>query len=103
MNLFPLFRRNAFRWVFKITSLRSPVYILMVAIAAALFGVTAARAAEPARPNVLLILADDMGFSDLGCYGGEIATPNLDHLAADGLRFTRFYNGSRCCPSRASL
>src|SRR5438093_9063929 len=61
-------------------------------------------AAEPAaRPNVLLILADDLGYADLGCYGGEIATPNLDRLAADGLRFTQFYNTSRCCPTRACL
>ena len=59
-------------------------------------------AAEPARPNVLLILADDMGFSDLRCYGGEIATPNLDKLAADGLRFTQFYNTARCWPTRAA-
>jgi arylsulfatase len=63
-----------------------------------------ALAAAPAgRPNVLLILADDLGFSDLGCYGGEIATPNLDRLAANGLRFRQFYNCTRCCPSRASL
>jgi L-rhamnose mutarotase len=55
------------------------------------------------RPNVLLIVADDMGFSDLGCYGGEIQTPHLDQLAADGLRFTRFYNTSRCWASRASI
>ena len=55
------------------------------------------------RPNILLILVDDSGFSDLGCYGGEIHTPNLDALAAGGLRFTQFYNGARCCPSRASL
>jgi arylsulfatase len=55
------------------------------------------------RPNVILILADDMGYSDLGCYGGEINTPNLDSLAANGLRFTQFYNGARCCPTRASL
>ena len=52
---------------------------------------------------MLLILADDLGYADLGCYGGEIATPNLDRLAANGLRFRQFYNGSRCCPSRASL
>jgi arylsulfatase A-like enzyme len=57
----------------------------------------------PARPNVVLILSDDMGFSDLGCYGSEIATPNLDALAAGGVRFTQFYNTARCCPSRASL
>ena len=55
------------------------------------------------RPNIVVILADDMGFSDLGCYGGEIATPNLDRLAAGGLRFTQFYNTARCCPTRASL
>lgn len=55
------------------------------------------------KPNVLLILADDMGWSDAGCYGSEIETPNLDRLAAGGLRFTRFYNAARCCPSRASL
>jgi arylsulfatase len=54
-------------------------------------------------PNVLLILADDMGFSDSGCYGGEIHTPNLDRLAAGGLRFTQFYNTSRCWSSRASV
>jgi arylsulfatase len=55
------------------------------------------------RPNIVLILADDMGYSDLGCYGGEIHTPNLDKLAANGLRFMQFYNGGRCCPTRASL
>ena len=62
----------------------------------------AARAAER-PPNILLILADDLGYSDLGCYGGEIRTPNLDALATGGLRFTQFYNGARCCPTRASL
>lgn len=61
----------------------------------------AAFAAE--RPNILLIVADDMGYSDAGCYGGEIATPNLDRLAAGGLRFTQFYNTGRCWPTRASL
>jgi arylsulfatase A-like enzyme len=55
------------------------------------------------KPNILLILADDLGWSDLGCYGGEIKTPNLDALAKDGLRFSQAYNSSRCCPSRASL
>ena len=56
-----------------------------------------------ARPNILIIVADDMGFSDAGCYGGEIQTPNLDRLAAGGLRFTQFYNTARCWSSRASL
>lgn len=59
--------------------------------------------APAARPSVLFILADDLGYSDLGCYGGEIATPNLDRLAANGLRFTRFYNTARCWPSRGAL
>ncbi len=55
------------------------------------------------RPNIILILADDMGFSDLGCYGSEIQTPNLDKLASEGLRMTQFYNTARCSPTRASL
>jgi len=55
------------------------------------------------QPNIIVILADDVGFSDLGCYGGEIATPNLDALARGGVRFTQFYNTARCCPTRASL
>jgi arylsulfatase len=55
------------------------------------------------RPNILLILVDDMGYSDIGCYGGEIPTPNIDALAGQGLRMTQFYNAARCCPSRASL
>ena len=55
------------------------------------------------RPNIILIMADDMGFSDIGCYGGEIQTPNLDQLAEHGLRYTQFYNTARCCPTRASL
>ncbi|MGD0093765.1 MAG: arylsulfatase [Planctomycetota bacterium] len=59
--------------------------------------------AAPARPNVVIILADDMGFSDAGCYGSEIQTPNLDKLASGGLRFTQFYNTTRCWPSRASI
>lgn len=60
-------------------------------------------AAQPKRPNIIVILADDMGFSDIGCYGSEIPTPNLDALAKDGLRFTQFYNTGRCCPTRAAL
>ncbi len=62
-----------------------------------------ARAAEPVKPNVVFILADDLGFSDLGCYGGEIDTPNLDALAKNGVRFTQFYNCARCWPSRGAL
>lgn len=55
------------------------------------------------QPNIIVILSDDMGYTDIGCYGGEIDTPNLDKLAANGLRFTQFYNTGRCCPTRASL
>ena len=58
---------------------------------------------KASRPNIVLILNDDMGFSDIGCYGGEVQTPNLDRLASGGVRFTQFYNTARCCPSRASL
>lgn len=55
------------------------------------------------KPNIIIILADDMGYSDIGCFGSEIKTPHLDELAAGGLRMTQFYNASRCCPTRASL
>ena len=67
----------------------------------ALFLTPASAAVE--RPNILLIVADDLGFSDLKCYGGEIETPNLDSLASKGLRFTQFYNTARCWPSRAAI
>jgi arylsulfatase len=60
-------------------------------------------AAENTRPNIVVILVDDMGWSDIGCYGSEITTPNLDRLAQHGVRFTQFYNTGRCCPTRASL
>jgi arylsulfatase A-like enzyme len=59
--------------------------------------------AAAARPNIIVILADDMGYSDLGSYGGEIKTPNIDYLAQNGIRYRQFYNTSRCCPTRASL
>lgn len=66
-------------------------------------GSLAVTAPAAPRPNIVLILADDMGFSDLGCYGGEIQTPNLDRLAKGGLRFSQFYNCALCGPSRAAL
>ena len=74
--------------------------ILLTALGAA---ACAAPAAAREQPNILVILADDMGYSDIGCYGGLIHTPNLDSLAAHGLRYTQFYNTARSCPSRASL
>ena len=78
-------------------------FLQLAAIAAgAACGGTNAPVEDP-RPNIVLIMADDMGFSDIGCYGGEVDTPHLDALAANGLRFRRFYNGARCCPTRASL
>ena len=78
---------------------------LATGLAAWLAGIALASGAPTAdrRPNMVVILLDDLGYSDLGCYGGEIRTPNIDGLAAGGLRFTRFYNASRCCPTRAAL
>jgi arylsulfatase len=72
--------------------------IILLALAAVV-----AVQADTAKPNILLIMSDDVGYSDIGCFGGEIQTPNLDALAANGLRFTQFYNTARCCPTRASL
>src|SRR5512147_69145 len=76
--------------------------LIAVAAAISLLAEWTTAAAQP-RPNIVVIVADDMGYSDAGCYGGEIATPNLDRLAAGGLRFTQFYNTARCWPSRAAL
>ena len=79
---------------------------LLTLVLAALFpavGGSLAAGGEARRPNLVVVMVDDMGFSDLGCYGGEIETPHLDRLAAEGLRFTQFYNAARCCPTRAAL
>jgi arylsulfatase A-like enzyme len=77
---------------------------LFVAAACMLvLGTTCLAAGERARPNIVVILADDLGYSDLGCYGGEIETPNLDALAKAGLRFSQFYNTARCWPTRGAL
>jgi len=59
--------------------------------------------AQDKKPNIIVILADDMGYSDIGCYGGEIDTPNIDNLASNGIRYKQFYNAARCCPTRAAL
>lgn len=89
---------------------RSPFPVVFAVISAAAWFAchsTSVQAAEtgssPARPNVVLILADDLGYSDLGCYGSEIPTPNLDRLAEQGVRFSQFYNCALCGPSRAAL
>ncbi|MGH7913991.1 MAG: sulfatase-like hydrolase/transferase, partial [Candidatus Binataceae bacterium] len=74
---------------------------LLLCLLLCLIGLSPAVAAE--RPNIVVLLVDDMGFSDVGCYGGEVPTPNLDRLAAGGVRFTQFYNAARCSPTRASL
>jgi len=81
---------------------------LLLTITMVLMGGACAEKPEPPelsgmRPNILLIMADDMGFSDLGSYGSEIETPHLDRLAEGGIRFTQFYNTARCCPTRAAL
>ncbi len=76
---------------------RYPVLVLVALL------VSVAQVRGAPRPDIVLIMSDDMGFSDIGCYGGEIETPNLDRLAANGVRFTQFYNTARCCPTRASL
>jgi len=81
-----------------------PALLAFAAVWSLAGGVAAAEGDEAApRPNVIIIMSDDMGFSDIACYGGEIQTPTLDRLAAGGLRFTQFYNTARCCPTRASL
>ena len=79
--------------------MKRTVSLIVVLVLA--FASFAALAAE--RPNIILIMADDLGFADLGCYGSEIETPNLDSLAAEGLRFTQFYNTAKCHSSRVSL
>ena len=75
----------------------------LLSLSAVSYGGAMAPNGTDTKPNVLLIMCDDMGFSDLGCYGGGIKTPNIDKLAEQGVRFTQFKNTSRCCPSRASL
>lgn len=77
--------------------------LLPRALAGFTFLASLAFAAAVERPNIVVVIADDIGYSDIGCYGGEIRTPNIDRLAAKGLRFRNFYNNSICCPTRASL
>ena len=87
------------RWTRRCFASAAALALAGAALAAAPVGNTP----TPLRPNLLVIVADDLGFSDLGCYGGEIQTPHLDALAGAGVRFTQFYNTGRCWPTRASL
>jgi len=82
---------------------RFGLWLIMAVAGLAFLAQNVSAAAKSTKPNIVLILADDLGFSDIGCYGGEIATPNLDRLAADGLRLTQMYNTARCWPTRACL
>ena len=77
----------------------TPILILFAVLSS--FAGAAPRPEQP--PNILLVMVDDMGYSDLGCYGGEVRTPTLDSLAENGVRLARFYNCAQCCPTRASL
>jgi arylsulfatase A-like enzyme len=80
---------------------RNRMHICLVFIA--LFGAISCKTETKKKPNIILIMADDMGYSDLGFMGSGIETPNIDRLASGGLIFNRFYNTGRCCPTRASL
>ena len=71
---------------------------LIVALLLLTFGLSAMD-----KPNIILIMCDDMGYSDIGCYGGEISTPNIDRLAKEGVRFRQFYNNAKCTTTRASI
>ena len=79
----------------------SRLFIALVIAGVATFSSVTSQAKQQTPPNVLVIMADDLGYSDIGCYGGEIDTPNLDSLAANGLRFSQFYNTAKCHSSRA--
>jgi len=90
-------RRGRSRWPIP------PAVLLASMVVLPAMGAQAHASAGSLRPNFLIVVADDMGYSDAGCYGGEIATPNLDRLAAGGLRFTQMYSAGRCWPSRACI
>ncbi|MBD1433273.1 arylsulfatase [Sphingobacterium sp. DN00404] len=83
--------------------LQKSLFLLLMIGSLCNMSLKAQQGKEDKRPNIVLIMADDLGYSDLGCYGGEIETPNLDRLAQEGLRYKQFYNAARCCPTRASL
>lgn len=80
-----------------------PGWLILTVLLLVAWGEKACAGQKADRPNIIFILADDLGFSDVGAFGGEIPTPNLDRLAGEGLRFTQFYTAGRCCPTRASV
>lgn len=90
-------------WPWEVFSMRLAPFTVLFASLVAMMSVSAVSQGEDQRPNILLILADDLGYSDLGCYGSEIQTPTLDALAESGVRFSECYNTGRCWPTRASL
>ena len=98
---------SIFRRIFSKLSIFKGVNVKIldcIRFAVVLLTISTAQAAEQGRrPNIVIVMADDMGYSDLGCFGGEIATPNLDKLAGGGLRFTNFYSENMCWVSRAAL
>lgn len=85
------------------SSIYSRLFAMLLGVLGAWMIAATTIAATPSRPNIVVILADDLGYSDLGCYGSEIKTPHIDGLAEQGVRFRQFYNNARCCPSRASI
>lgn len=95
-----MFQHRCFRQLSVAAILYATVTVLAAFAADPPFG---ADRGSASRPNLIIIMSDDMGYSDIGCYGGEIQTPTLDRLAQGGLRFSQFYNMARCCPTRASL
>lgn len=94
---------SAFNLTHQVLVILLPLFILIVLGSVGRKDWGAPRPGAPPRPNIILIMADDLGYSDLGCYGGEVHTPTLDYLANNGIRYTQFYNTSRCCPTRAAL
>lgn len=102
MLLYELSKQNYFKTCISMNrNLR--IFIGMGSSALMFSGYAGEPDVKPAPPNIIIILADDMGYSDIGCFGGEIETPNLDRLASHGMSFTQFYNAGRSCPTRASL
>ena len=89
------------RYLFRMASVIAATLTIIPALQSKVDATDVDDAAQ--RPNIVLIMADDMGYTDIGCYGSEIETPVLDKLASNGVRFTQFYNTSRCCPTRAAL